>query len=158
MVFTYLPQQPTAQNRNVQSQYLEGLSRGCIGFVGVTENNNASLEIINHERGLNLSQQHSDINPNKTISKDKASAELCARVRGVNKRELELSHWALENHKARHRLFTEAAQRCLGFYTLMRNAQLHRMTFKIKIPQPRYDHEAFIAEVEQTLNYHQSVA
>lgn len=124
------------KNQNMQSKYLEGIPRECIGFVGVTEKNDESLEIINHELALHLTQKYSNRNTTKTIARERVSEELCARITERNMRDVELYDWALETHKNRYQFLKEDKQWCHGFYTVKRNNLLYGVAFFASNDEP----------------------
>ena len=116
-------------NQNVQSKYLDGMPRDCIGFVGVTEHNDASLAIINHELGLDLSQQYTNRNTTKTLDRERLDEGLYRRIRELNWRDLELYDWAVANLETRYRFISEGKPWCHGVYTVTQDAELCGIAF-----------------------------
>ncbi|MDZ7783510.1 MAG: sulfotransferase family 2 domain-containing protein [Halioglobus sp.] len=106
-----------AQNkkaRNLQYRALKSMPLGCIGYVGIAERFDESLEMINAGLGLSLEFKHANINRHKTLEKEDVTQEMRELIAENNPLDMALYERAVAQHEQRYRFFREGRLWCHG--------------------------------------------
>ncbi|MEG3755801.1 glycosyltransferase [Psychromonas arctica] len=92
---------------NFQRKNLNPMPLGLIGYIGLTDCYDESVDLINSYYGLNLDVKNANINGKKTIEKEAISVALKKQVSEQNKQDIECVKEAHFLHKLRVKLTQE---------------------------------------------------
>ena len=91
----------TPYANNTQSRFLSGLPVSLIGAVGITEDYEDSLKVINHQFGMNLVTSHDNANEKKACLKQSLTNDIIDRISKQNQEDMQLYIEAKQQQKER---------------------------------------------------------
>ncbi len=91
----------TPYANNTQSRFLSGFPVSLIGAVGITEDYENSLKIINHQFGLSLVTSHDNANEKKACLKQSLASDIIDRISSQNQEDMKLYAEAKQLQKER---------------------------------------------------------
>ena len=74
--------------KNFQRRNLAPLPMGLIGYIGLTDKYDESIQVINNYYGLSLRAKTANVNTHKTITDDSVSEELKAKIIKLNPQDI----------------------------------------------------------------------
>ena len=120
---------------NLQSRLLNSLPNGLIGFIGLTEKFDESMDVINQHLGLSLKSTKSNINDSKTVTVDLLTEEQKSIILSKNEKDVHLYKIATFLHQQRLKVLC-ANQHWVYAHLMLNNNVVHGCAFYSKISQP----------------------
>jgi len=111
----------TYQAANYQKKHLNPLPLGLIGYVGLTDRYEESIQLINDYYGLNLTVKNANVNNNQVIKKAVISEDLRKQISDLNNIDIATVKHAKLLHKQRIALIEKNKQWVYSHFTI--NAQ-----------------------------------
>lgn len=106
---------------NFQRKNLNPLPLGLIGYVGLTDCYEESIELINCYYGIDIEVKKANVNIQKTIDRDTISPTLQQKIEKINQLDLKCVAEARFLHKQRKRLTEENKEWVYSHFTISPN-------------------------------------
>ena len=123
-------------NKNLQSRCLQGLPLGLIGYIGLTEKYDESIDIINQQYGLSLGRKKYNVNKSRALIGNELEQHLNERFLEKNKQDIEMYEEAKFLHEQRVNLSKEAKPWTYGYAVISPHNKLHGCAYRYQSDVP----------------------
>ena len=117
-------------SKNIQAKYLGYLPLSLIGHVGITEQYNDSLFLINQQYGFDFSFKNKNINTQSKTSFDALDESLKLAITKQNSRDIKLYHEALFLHESRMSFIKQSIPWTYGYAMVNRRGVLQGCAYQ----------------------------
>ncbi|WP_028771760.1 sulfotransferase family 2 domain-containing protein [Shewanella waksmanii] len=124
------------ENINKQARLLKNLPISSIGFIGVTEQYQTSLEMFSHQYDINIPLLNKNIAPKSQGSDLGLSDSLLEEIKKINAQDLLLYAEVVELHDKRYQLFQDSLPYTLGQFHISNGHILQGWAYQIGIQTP----------------------